>query len=200
MSSYHDTDTFSFETLSDEDLFSSARENAELFSILLKRYQSAFVSRARSILKNQEDAEDAVQETFLRIYLKSHKFTPQGQGSFRSWAYVILFTSSISILRKRGKGVVPLLEEYSEILPDPETIGTLEKKGLADYVASILSRMPEGLAKTLSSFLLDEKTQEEISKEEGISVSAVKSKVFRAKESFRSVDRELSRKEYLSLL
>ena len=54
-------------------------------------------------------------------------------------------------------------------------------------MASVLSRMPQGLARALSGFFIDGKTQEEIAREEDLSVGAVKTRVHRAKAEFRRI-------------
>lgn len=62
-------------------------------------------SIARNILGNSSDAEDAVQETFLKIYRKVGKF--QGGSAFTTWIYRILVNASYDLLRKRRRREVP---------------------------------------------------------------------------------------------
>lgn len=172
----------------DEDLFLAARNQPYLFAIILDRYQDAFLRKAKQILKTDEDAEDVVQMTFTKIYLYSARFTPQGEGSFKSWGYRILMNTAFTHYQKmkRNHGV-PLTDELEEILPDLKGVSAAEQKELVDYVASILSKMPDHLSGILGKFFLEGKSQEEIAKEEGITVGAVKTRVYRAKEAFRDI-------------
>ena len=63
-----------------------------------------------------------------------------------------------------------------------------------DLVASVLSRMPAPMARALSLFFIDGKTQEEIAREEGLSVGAVKTRVHRAKAEFKRIYETLQAK------
>jgi len=58
----------SLEGLKDEVLLASAQESPHLFAILVDRYQAAFLRAAQRVVHRREDAEDIVQEAFLRIY------------------------------------------------------------------------------------------------------------------------------------
>lgn len=171
---------------SDEEVFLASRNAPYLFSVLLDRYQDAFFRKAKQILKSDEDAQDVVQMTFTKIYLYSGRFTPQGDGSFKSWAYKVLMNTTFTQYQKMKKNRgVQLTDELEEILPDVKALSAQEHKELIDYVASVLVRMPDHLASILAKFFLEGKSQEEIAKEEGLSIGAVKTRVYRAKEAFR---------------
>jgi DNA-directed RNA polymerase specialized sigma24 family protein len=85
---------------------------------------------------------------------------------------------------KRGD-VVAFTDEFAEVFPDVKVTDLQEQKVLADYINSVLQRMPDNFASVLTKFFLLGKSQEEIAEEEGISIGAVKTKVYRAKEAFR---------------
>jgi len=173
---------------SDEDVFLASRAQPYLFSIILDRYQDAFFRKAKQIVKTDEDAQDVVQIAFTKMYLHSARFTPQGEGSFKSWGYRVLMNSAFTQYQKlkRSRGIA-LTDELEEILPDMKELSAAENKELVDYVGSVLIRMPDNLASVLGKFFLEGKSQEEIAKEEGVSIGAVKTRVYRAKEAFRNV-------------
>lgn len=66
---------------------------------LVRRYQSRVVTVAYGILRNREDAEDVVQEGFLKAYRNLNNF--RGQSSFYTWLYRIVFNLSIDLSRKK---------------------------------------------------------------------------------------------------
>ena len=174
--------------LSDEDVFLASVNKPYLFGVLLDRYQEAFFRKAKQILKTDEDAEDVVQQTFTKIYLYSGRFVPQGVGSFKSWGYKILVNTAFTHYQKiKNYRTVALTDDFAEILPDMKQLSEAEHKELIDYVASVLNRMPDKLSSILAKFFIDGKSREEIAKEEGVSVGAVKTRVYRAKESFRNM-------------
>jgi len=82
-------------------------------------------------------------------------------------------------------------DEIWALIPD-KNLRQFEKKELMDEVASVLSRMPEMFATALSSFFIDGKTQEEMARQEGVSVGAIKTRVHRAKKEFRRIYETIS--------
>ena len=171
----------------DEEVLSLSVREPEHFRILLERYQDAFIRKAISILKNREDAEEVVQETFSKIYLYADKFTVQEGASFSSWGYRILINTSFTKyqkLKRDWNGLQKLEPEIYETLPDTKT-EQFEKLEMSDYIVSVLSEMPDKLSLILSKHFIDGKPQKDIAKEEGISIGAVKTRVHRAKEAFR---------------
>jgi RNA polymerase sigma-70 factor (ECF subfamily) len=153
---------------------------------LIKRYEAPFLRKARKVLFTEEEAIDAVQDAFTKLYIKSHQFTPQGEGSFRSFAYTVLLNTLFTRYKKiKNRQEFPLLEEFEEFIPDLRGMEHKEQKETADYVVSVLKRLPPQTAAILKKFFLEEKSGAEIAAEEGISIGAVKTRVHRAKEAFR---------------
>jgi RNA polymerase sigma-70 factor (ECF subfamily) len=174
---------------SDEAILMSSQRRPQLFSILLDRYQEAFLRKAEQIVGNREDAEDVVQETFTKIYLHGAKFQVQEGASFKSWAYKILLNTSFSHyqkLKKRNAATTSLSAELEAILPD-RTSRNFEKMETGDYVLSVLERMSQPFRRVLHLYFIDGKSQAEIAKEEGVSVGAIKTRMHRAKAEFRKI-------------
>ena len=175
------------EEKTDEEILALSIYEPEHFRILLERYQDAFLRKAISILKNKEDAEEITQEAFSKIYLYADKFTVQEWASFSSWGYRILMNTAFTRYQKlkRDWNALQKLEpEIYEMLPDTKT-QQFEKLEMSDYVVSILSEIPEQLARILNKHFIEGKPHKDIAEEEGISVGAVKTRVHRAKEAFR---------------
>lgn len=175
------------EEKTDEEILALSIYEPEHFRILLERYQDAFLRKAISILKNKEDAEEITQEAFSKIYLYADKFTVQEGASFSSWGYRILMNTAFTRYQKlkRDWNALQKLEpEIYEMLPDTKT-QQFEKLEMSDYVVSILSEIPEQLARILNKHFIEGKPHKDIAEEEGISVGAVKTRVHRAKEAFR---------------
>jgi RNA polymerase sigma-70 factor (ECF subfamily) len=177
-----------YSSLPDEELFTLSLKRPQLFALIVRRYEAAFLRKAESVLKSREAAEDATQETFTKIYFKAKYFESRGEGSFKSWGYKILMNTTFTHYQKLRRGnVVQLPEEFEEFLPDLGGIAFQEQKELADYIASIFVKMPDSMASVLNKFFLEGKSQEEIAEEEGVTVGSVKTRVYRAKEVFRSL-------------
>ncbi len=176
-------------TQSDEEVLALSVVQPSLFAILVRKYEEPFLRKAMSIVREREGAEDIVQEAFTKIYLNAAKFQKQEGASFSSWGYRILINTALTHYAKRkrrGEMTVELDEEIWALIPD-KNLRQFERKELEDVVASVLTRMPEALARALSSFFLEGKSQEEIAKEEHMSVGAIKTRVHRAKREFKRI-------------
>lgn len=175
-----------WDTSSDEEVLAASRKNPEVFGVLVDRYEAAFLRKAQSILHVREDSEEVVQDAFTRIYVYADRFVPQEGASFSSWAYAILirlaFTRYQKMKKARGR-TLDLDPEAYERLPDQETF--LDSLKLQDEVLVAFSRIPEAAARILRLQFLEGKSQEEIAAAEGSTVSAVKTRVHRAKKLFK---------------
>jgi RNA polymerase sigma-70 factor (ECF subfamily) len=181
---------------SDEEILALSVSHPGLFALLVRRYEEPFLRKARGIIKDAHEAEDIVQEAFTKMYLNAGKFQKQEGAQFSSWAYRILINTALTHYAKKKKGwerEARLDEEIWALIPD-RNLRQFEKKELADLVASALSRMPAPMARALSGFFLDGKTQEEIAREESVSIGAVKTRVHRAKAEFRRIFETISPK------
>lgn len=173
----------------DEELLALSVAHPNLFGLLVRKYEEPFLRKALSIVRGQEAAEDVVQEAFTKIYLNAKKFKKVEGAQFSSWAYRIVINTALTHYaraKRRGAAEFGLDEEIWALIPD-KNLQQFEKKELQDLVASVLSRMPAPLAKALGMFFIEGKTQEEIAKEGGLSVGAVKTRVHRAKAEFKKV-------------
>ena len=178
--------TADWEGKSDEEVLEAVRRDPEALGVLIDRYEVAFLRKARSILWSPEEAEEAVQDVFTRIYVYADRYQAQEGASFSSWAYAILtrlcFTR-YQKLKKQRERTLELEPETYERLRD--TTDFVEELTAKDEVAIALARLPDVAAKALSLQFLEGKTQEEIAEQEGASVSAVKTRVHRAKKLFK---------------
>src|SRR3989344_7146860 len=107
--------------LGDAELLAREKKGPELFAMLRRRYEAALLRRARRILSSPEDAEEAVQDAFTKMYLYADKYHSQEGATFSSWAYTILnrvaYTKYKAKNIERGKRA-ELLPEHYESLPD----------------------------------------------------------------------------------
>lgn len=175
--------------MADEELLLAAVSKPSLFAQLVQKYEEPFLRKAQSIVRNPQEAEDIVQEAFVKIYLNASKFKKQEGASFSSWGYRILVNTALTHYAKRkreGLQRADLDEEIWALIPD-KNLRQFEKKEFVDEVASVFAKMPEPFVRVLNLFFIEGKSQEEIAKAEGMSVGAVKTRVHRAKHEFRRI-------------
>ena len=178
-------------TLSDKEVLKESLRNPRYFAVLVDRYQDAFLRRSLSITRNKEEAEDVVQETFLKIYKNGKRWQERKNASFKSWAYTILRNTCYSHYKRQKQYAMRIVSlDFNQYEFEDDTIPTLEENpdGKRTYVESILSLMPASLAKMLRLYFLEERSQKEIAQIENISLGAVRTRIHRAKNSFRQLN------------
>lgn len=173
--------------LSDAEVLARSQKEPDLFALLVRRYEAALLRRARAILKSPEDAEEAVQDAFTKMYLYADKYHAQEGASFSSWMYTIL--NRVAYTKYRAKSIergkrAELEPEHYESLPDARA-EFLEDLSVRDEVITALAKLPETAAKILRLQFIEGKSQEEIAASEKLSIPAVKTRIHRAKKLFR---------------
>jgi RNA polymerase sigma-70 factor, ECF subfamily len=151
--------------------------------------RSKFVAIAYSILRNREDAEDAVQNAFLSAYRHLPSF--EGRSALRTWLTRIVMNAALMIQRKRKSSTVtpvpengnPHERDWIESIPasqpDPETAHA-ERETL-DFIKEILGKMKPVLRQALTMTYFDELSGQEACALLGISSGTFKARLFRAK-------------------
>jgi RNA polymerase sigma factor (sigma-70 family) len=151
--------------------------------------RAKFVARARAILRNAEDAEDAVQDAFLSAYLHLGGF--EGRSALTTWFTRIVFNAALMMQRKRTPSSVrPLSEtsnshdgDWTESIPtsqpDPELIHA-ERETL-QFISGILGKMNPLLRQAFTMTYFDELSGREACALLGVSGGAFKARLFRAR-------------------
>lgn len=175
--------------LTDEELLLASVNHPSLFVHLVRKYEEPFLRKAQTIVRERESAEDIVQEAFTKIYLNAKKFKVVEGARFSSWGYRILINTALTHYmrrKRRGEQVIELDDEIWNLIPD-KNLRQFEKKEFEDEVAAVLTRMSPLFARALTGFFLEGKSQEELAREEGVSVGAIKTRVHRAKQEFKKL-------------
>ncbi len=184
--------------LPDEEILARVQAEPWLFTALLERYQAAFLRKARTIIHNEQDAEEVVQDAFTKIYMNAHRFEVRPGAKFSSWAYTILVNTALTRYQKcvrEGKRTMLLDPEYMEQLGEMKEHSAFRQD--ADAIERILARLPGHFARVLRLHYLEHWSHKDIADETGETVGAVKARIHRAKAEFR---KEVGPEEKVSLL
>jgi RNA polymerase sigma-70 factor (ECF subfamily) len=157
------------------------------FETLVGRYERKIFRLAQNITQNREDAEDTMQEAFLKAYQHLGEF--QGNSRFYTWLVRIAVNQALMKLRKRRPNVVSLDEEIEtgeESMPrEVEDWGpSPEERYEQSELGTILT---ETIAELDPAFriVFQELSTEETADVLGLSVPAVKSRLLRARLKLR---------------
>jgi RNA polymerase sigma-70 factor (ECF subfamily) len=159
------------------------RGDKQAFSRLVEAYQRPVYNLTYRMLGNQQEAEDAAQETFLRAYGGLRQYNPEHK--FSTWLFSIANHHCIDRLRKRRMTWVsiednPVLENLEGELPHPEQ-GALDQERSAE-IQRLLERLEPEYRMPLILRYWEDYSYEEIAVTLDLTVPAVKSRLFRARQ------------------
>jgi RNA polymerase sigma-70 factor (ECF subfamily) len=167
--------------------------DTDAFTVLVDRYERKIFRLAKHITQNDEDAEDVLQEAFMKAYSNLDSF--QGQSKFYTWLVRIAVNEALMKLRKRKSDRTVSLDEPHETEEDTVTREIAvweddpEKKYSRDEIREILDKAVDSLKPGFRTVFvlrdIEELSTEETADALGISVPAVKSRLLRARLQLR---------------
>lgn len=173
----------------DDELVLLARaEETRAFDELVTRYQNKIYRLARRMTETEEDAEDVVQEAFVKAYRSLKGF--KGESRFSTWLYRITVNLALMKLRKRKLETVPLdspiqtkdgvvQREIEDMGLDPlERLIAAESKQVLDRA---VAGLPAGHRAVFVLRDMEKLSTEDTARVLGISVPAVKSRLHRTR-------------------
>jgi RNA polymerase sigma-70 factor (ECF subfamily) len=111
------------DTLSDSELVSRVRNGEPaLFELIMRRYNRRLFRIARSILGDDAEAQDAMQDAYVSAYLKLAQF--RGPDGFASWLCQIVTSHALMQLRRRRRAMLAPLSEWDEATTPPAAVQT----------------------------------------------------------------------------
>jgi RNA polymerase sigma-70 factor, ECF subfamily len=163
--------------------------DSEAFRALVERHSRTVFRLAYRMTGNEQDAEDVVQESFLRVYRQLGRF--ESRANFGTWLYRIVANCSVDLMRSkqarhdqvRGESIDAAVEMPAAQTPGPERLA--QSAEIQERVREALGALSplERAAFTLCHH--EGRSIEEISKTLGLGTSAAKHSVFRAVKKLR---------------
>jgi RNA polymerase sigma-70 factor (ECF subfamily) len=159
------------------------------FEEMFQASRTKFVAIAHSILRNREDAEDAVQNAFVSGYLHLRSF--EGRSALRTWFTRIVLNAALMIQRKRRPATIKSLPEdnnppevnWTESVPapqpDPEMV--YAERETFQFVDGILGKMKPVLRQAFTMTYFDEFSTREACAKLCVSTGTFKARLFRAR-------------------
>jgi RNA polymerase sigma-70 factor, ECF subfamily len=164
-----------------------ANGDVTAFDELVRRYDCKLLRIARQVTNNQEDAEEAVQETFLKVYQKLNQF--QRNSKFSTWLIRIALNESFMKLRRRRFSEVPLdyedadgevvPKDLTDWSPNPEQM--CSRTELQEILRSALETLPSALRVVFVLRDIEEISIKETAAILNLNIAAVKARLYRAR-------------------
>lgn len=175
--------------LKDEEILKASQDEPALFEMLVERYRQPLMRAALRVVKGREEAEDIVQEAFVKIYKNAHQFQKLDGIEFKSWAYKVAINTAITHYRKLKRG--EFLSEDPSMFekPSEEQFDSHlhERADAKNTIAEILMKVPEHLRSVLEAYYFEDKSYQTIANEHDISIPTLKMRLFRAKRIFKKL-------------
>jgi len=159
----------------------------EAFAQLVERYQNMVYGLALSILRRPEDAEEAAQDAFLKLFRARSQF--DGSRSLEPWLLRIAGNACRDKLRRRKAGALPMLLTDEDITPDLADTRSQQSAGRQHVDSSVrteLDRLSEKVRLPLELKYLRGLTNQQIAESLDISLSNVKVQLARGKDILQS--------------
>ncbi len=176
---------------SDEELVRRSQQDDErAFGELVGRYESKVYSLALRMLRNPEDAEDVLQDTFLRAYRGIKAF--QGNSTFSTWIYRIAANSALMRLRKKQLPTVSIEDADERETPvtivdwKPGPVEQLLTKETLQAMDEAIEALPPEFRQVFVLRDVEELSNAEVAEILDLSVAAVKSRLHRARLKVRN--------------
>ena len=176
----------------DQELVERCKQgDEEAIAKLIQRHYGSSLRIARSILRNQSDSEDAVQTAYGRAFQHLHSFREEAR--FSTWITSIVVNQSRMHLRRHRRATLLSLDEpiheqarlyLTSREPTPEE--STARREISAAISRAVAKLPHGLRTPYTLHAVSGLPIAEVANKLGLSVSATKSRIFRARCSLES--------------
>ena len=158
------------------------------FRWLVEKFQSPMYWHIRRMVVSHEDAEDVLQETFIKVYINLHRYS--ADYTFGQWVYTIARNTHIDFERRRQEDI-SLDEKFSApiaLTPSPEdNLISLQQHSQIEHYIECL---PEQYRRLFKMRFLEDYTYDEIAEKLHLPMGTVKTQIHRARERMCNLIKE----------
>jgi RNA polymerase sigma-70 factor (ECF subfamily) len=163
------------------------RGNQSDFSLLVEKYQDRAFSLLKRLLKNEMDAEEALQDSFVKAYNALKDF--RQDAKFSTWFYKIVYNTGLTVLtgkRRKMEQEMSSLEDHFDLGEyDNEIYSRTESAG--DYILNMIDKLPIRHALIVILFYMDGLSLNEISQVMGLSLVNTKVLLHRSRNALKDL-------------
>lgn len=157
------------------------------FRRLVEKYQYFVFTITMRVLRSREDAEEAAQDTFVKVYRTLDTF--EQKSKFSTWLYTVAYRTALDHARRKRLPVDSLEddENYRQVEDEgtPTPVEHAQQLDLQDQLQQAIEQLPAQDGLIISLFYLHERSVKEIAEVTGLTVTNVKTKLHRLRERLR---------------
>lgn len=174
------------EMIYEDNIEAFKSSNEEAYKELMATYRKPLVNLVNSIISNHDEAEEIVQDVFVRFYLKRDSF--EGKSKIYTWLYRVSFNRAVDYIRKKEREKKYRLKEYRN--------AEMQESDDDNSINKII--LTESLAKLEDSFRIplimseyENYSYEEIAERLGLPVNTIRTRIFRARKKLLSIMKKM---------
>lgn len=173
----------------------------QAFGLLVQKHQRLVYTLALRMLKNPEEAQEAAQDTFVKVYQCLSTF--EGKSKFTTWMYRVVYNECLGRLRKTKRHftlVEDILENSGEPADFMDGLEIMQRDERSALVKKGIEMLNPTEAVVLTLFYLEDQSIKEIASITGSSESNVKVQLFRGRKHLVLALQKLTNKELIGLI
>lgn len=174
--------------LTDLEIIDSVKKgNQSDYAIIIDRYKNKAFSLVRRMLKNEMDAEEVLQDCFIKAFESLDTF--RREAKFSTWFYRIVYNTTLTKLSGKKRKIemeMTSVEEHFNLVSDLDYRLT-EKKDLSAFVNEMVEKLPLNYATVITMFYINDMSCEEISQALDTSVANVKVLLHRSRNALKDL-------------
>jgi RNA polymerase sigma-70 factor (ECF subfamily) len=162
--------------------------NTALFGTLVERYQNMAITIAFRLTGNMQDAEDIVQNAFVKAFHNLHRF--QQKSKFSTWLFRIVYTTSLSAISKNTQKKQYIDYQYfaeGESAFTWDHIAEMEKEEQKKIINQALVQLHPSETLVISLYYWEDFSVKEVSEVSGLSIENVKIKLYRGRKNLEQL-------------
>jgi RNA polymerase sigma-70 factor (ECF subfamily) len=152
------------------------------FAVLVDRYKNLVFTLSFKMLQNREEAEEASQDAFIKVYRSLPKF--KSESKFSTWLYKITYNTCLDRLRSKKRTTqIVSVDDFGEkeVRTLINVLDTIEERERKQMIQNCLNLLPGEDSFLLTLYYFQENSLKEISKIMGINENNLKIKLFRSR-------------------
>jgi RNA polymerase sigma-70 factor, ECF subfamily len=167
----------------------------QAFGVLFERHHRRIYSRVLRYVRTREDAEDIVQQAFQKAYISLHRF--EGKSSFSTWLTSIAINEALMLLRRNRARREVAIDESSNPEENPRCLSICDagigpeashlQKEAAKLLSAAMNQLTPRVRKAVELRELRELSTRETARRMGLSVPAVKARIFHGRKNLRKI-------------
>lgn len=154
------------------------------FDEIYKAYSSAMYGISLRYTKCQDDAQDILQEAFIKVYVHREKF--EINQSIGAWIKTITINTALTYIKQNYRFKLIEDDVYFDGI-DTEIDNGMDIKVLQEKLLSILRNLPDGYRTIFNLYVIDNLTHKEIAEYLNISENTSKTQLFKAKKMIQQI-------------